>query len=447
MTPPIEILVHASAPSRGADDVRYRREALGFLQFDTAQVHTLLGHGPHTSGQTHSHFVTSETSEDRPQRQVIVPEAKTSSAAEKAAPDSTVPNRPNRLPAWRTPRYTRPTASTLPWTATKHTPHLLIERTPALPRPRTAPTQSTPAQAPPFRRSQSDSWHTPPSVIPDSQPTPPSSGPPAISSSPYLKRPFASSSPSPTRHASPPAAKRPRLQVPSSPPSEDPLIHAPSLPTPALISSPPTAKRPRLEVPSSPPPANPALQQSRSPAAAPTSSPRAEHPPASSTTLTRTPQTLEIHPRRPKTSKGAFRTHLTHSLTTIASIPPLATRFKPATTTRPLHALERGHWLVPIGSWDDALKRRFWKFLTEFVGGGQAGWGTWCVWETEGPSCNRDGDEGNRVVGAEEVVKVYCWGEVVGEVWILLYIGSDKKVRDVEAKWVDAGGVAVVVMR
>lgn len=69
------------------------------------------------------------------------------------------------------------------------------------------------------------------------------------------------------------------------------------------------------------------------------------------------------------------------------------------------------------------------------------------MWETEGPSCNRDGDEGNRVVGAEEVVKVYCWGEVVGEVWILLYIGSDKKVRDVEAKWVDAGGVAVVVMR
>lgn len=46
-----------------------------------------------------------------------------------------------------------------------------------------------------------------------------------------------------------------------------------------------------------------------------------------------------------------------------------------------------------------------------------------------------------------EVVKVYCWGEVVGEVWLALFIGSKRKIKGSGARWVDAGGVAVVCMR
>ena len=55
---------------------------------------------------------------------------------------------------------------------------------------------------------------------------------------------------------------------------------------------------------------------------------------------------------------------------------------------------------------------------------------------------NQDGEEGE-----EEVAKIYCWGEVVGEVWLLLFIASDRKVIGAGAKWVDAGGETVVVMQ
>lgn len=46
-----------------------------------------------------------------------------------------------------------------------------------------------------------------------------------------------------------------------------------------------------------------------------------------------------------------------------------------------------------------------------------------------------------------EVVKIYCWGEVVGEVWMMLFIASKRDIKGVGARWVDAGGVPVVVMK
>ena len=46
-----------------------------------------------------------------------------------------------------------------------------------------------------------------------------------------------------------------------------------------------------------------------------------------------------------------------------------------------------------------------------------------------------------------EVVKIYCWGEVVGEMWLMLFVGSRRAIKGVGARWVDAGGVAVVCMR
>ncbi len=100
-------------------------------------------------------------------------------------------------------------------------------------------------------------------------------------------------------------------------------------------------------------------------------------------------------------------------------------------------------------AWDETSKRKFWDYLCEFVGqNGQAGWGTWCVREVQelGP----DGEASEKEKAAPrpgEVVKVYCWGEVVGEIWLLLFIGSGRKIKGSGARWVDAGGEAVVVMR
>ena len=46
----------------------------------------------------------------------------------------------------------------------------------------------------------------------------------------------------------------------------------------------------------------------------------------------------------------------------------------------------------------------------------------------------------------EEVAKIYCWGEVVGHIWLLLFIASRRGVRGVGSKWIDASGEAVLVM-
>lgn len=68
--------------------------------------------------------------------------------------------------------------------------------------------------------------------------------------------------------------------------------------------------------------------------------------------------------------------------------------------------------------------------------------------EVEGSMQAKDrSDKENQAPQRGEVVKVYCWGEVVGEVWLLLWIGSKREIKGVGAQWVDAGGVAVVIMR
>ena len=462
MTPAIEILVHVSGPSRGADDARYREEALGFLEFDIAERHTIVGPGARTENvveQTSPHVETVDAEDHQSQ------ELETSSGAEKATDNSSVRDLPDQLPPWRSPIFSRrPAASTLPWTATKQTPHLLIERTPALPRPQTGPTPSTPSQAPHLRRSQSDSWQTPPSEIPDSQPTPRSLGPPDIPSSPSLKRPFASSSPSP-RHASPPA-KRPRLQLPSSPPFEDPSVERRPL-TIAPFSLQSSTEGPLPDVPSSPPSKNPAAEVQHPVIAPPSSSPSGENPPATTTPPPPPPandpwQNLEIHPPPPQPTHKPLKTPLTNTHKIQGPKPAQAQRYKPLTTTRTPETLERGHWLVPMHTWNERQKRDFWVYLNDFVGRGQAGWGTWCVREVQrlddqslGVPTSRESDKENQVQAQAQaptqqqgdVVKIYCWGEVVGEVWMLLFIASKRDIKGVGARWVDAGGVPVVLMK
>ena len=46
----------------------------------------------------------------------------------------------------------------------------------------------------------------------------------------------------------------------------------------------------------------------------------------------------------------------------------------------------------------------------------------------------------------DEIVRVYCWGEVVGYIYILLFMGSHRKIRGMDARWIDAGGEVVIRM-
>ena len=462
MTRPVEILVHVSGPSRGADDARYRKEVSGFLEFNAIEKHILFRSEERPKNGHLCRQGSLEAPTERSKR--TLSNLLQSSAETDHAPserhiknaDISQHKTPGPIhyppPQIITPSVLKPAAPSSEISFVKETPHLLIARTPAppLPRPRTFPNKTPTSHHPiTLRRTQSDSWQTPPSVIPNSQPTPPSSNhnSPEISISPILKRPFVlSSSPSPTRPSDSPVSKRPRLQVPSSPPPEEQTTHkSPAAPTSSHIPS-----------------SAPLQPQKRHHKSTPPTLPPSSSPPSS--TSKPHPLPLEIHPPRPPTSTAHFKTHLTPSLINLTTQLPLDRWFDAytKTTTRPLQKLERGHWLMPLSKLkspstttpshpiphyptaskiETPLLEKFWTFLTEYIGGGRAGFGVRCFRE------NVVNEEGKEEGGGEEVAKIYCWGEVVGEVWLLLFLASDRKVIGAGAKWVDAGGEAVVVMR
>lgn len=63
-------------------------------------------------------------------------------------------------------------------------------------------------------------------------------------------------------------------------------------------------------------------------------------------------------------------------------------------------------------------------------------------------STGRDTDVSNQISsGKEELLKVYCWGEVVTEVWLVMYMGGKRKIKGLGSQWIDARGEAVVLMR
>ena len=400
MVQPPEILVHISAPSRIVDDARYRKEALGILGFEAVATHTLLasnskrrGYGAEALDTLFATDVEEGLLQRKPDQTALQGSGKKHEGVRKrrAPVGDTISTTPGTSTLGaslflqgRTPIPLLPRPN-----ATK-SPFIHVERTPAVERPRTAPTSSGSSQeASSLRRTQSDSWEPPPSIVPDSQPS-------------YrpLKRGITSSSPSPTHRGSSPSPKRWRQ-------SSSPAFYV----APSAHDSPlPVALKPKVEVfthiRSSPPP--------------PTSFKQVASPLSSNLHFP-----IEIHPPRPPPGTAHFKTHLTLSLTSVSA--KLAGKYRPASQVRPLDPLERGHWLFSTAAFPLEIKKKFWDWFAVFLNEGRAGWGVWCIRE-------------------RETVKVYCWGEVVKDVWCVLFLASHRKISGVGASWVDSGGKVVVQM-
>ena len=154
--------------------------------------------------------------------------------------------------------------------------------------------------------------------------------------------------------------------------------------------------------------------------------------------------TFEIHPPLPLTSASAsaarptLSTIQTPSLTLLAQTLSLPKRFQPILQTRPLRQFERGHWTFSITdpssavsssssslSFPPDLRIRFWSFLREFIESGKAGWGVWIC--TSAMSSTRDGQQ-HQQEGRGQAVEVYCWGGVVGHVYLLLWLASERRI-------------------
>ena len=55
--------------------------------------------------------------------------------------------------------------------------------------------------------------------------------------------------------------------------------------------------------------------------------------------------------------------------------------------------------------------------------------------------------ERNTEEGAEgEVLEIYCWGQTVEHIYLLLFLASERRVKGCGARWIDGAGKMVVQM-
>ncbi|KAL0938921.1 uncharacterized protein CTRU02_205531 [Colletotrichum truncatum] len=138
----------------------------------------------------------------------------------------------------------------------------------------------------------------------------------------------------------------------------------------------------------------------------------------------------EIHPTGPPVASTQLTPDdlLTPKLRELARQLNLSKRFRPAEQMRELRPFERGHWLLDWSSWRPTLRERAWHFLTDYLLEGFAGWGVWCK-------------------RAEDWswLRVYCWGHVVGHIYLALYLASERALKTDTARWVDGAGDVIVI--
>ncbi|PPJ56350.1 hypothetical protein CBER1_00708 [Cercospora berteroae] len=157
----------------------------------------------------------------------------------------------------------------------------------------------------------------------------------------------------------------------------------------------------------------------------------------------------EIHSPKPATSNDHFITHATEELNVLRAT--FLARYSPIIVARQISVHERGHWSVDCSSWRAPKKLAFWRRLQIWIANGTAGHNIWCtrIADVRLTSRNRfeesvlQADSSNKF----EHVRVYCWGELVEHVYLLLYTASEGSIRKLGLKWIDSKGDTVVQMR
>ncbi|CAL3966516.1 unnamed protein product [Diplocarpon coronariae] len=138
----------------------------------------------------------------------------------------------------------------------------------------------------------------------------------------------------------------------------------------------------------------------------------------------------EIRPHLPATSVGNLTPEmlLTSSL---ARFEKELTKVSlvPAYQSRGVRDMERGYWLVNCEGWDENHRHECWERLGNFVGSDHAGWAVWCIRD----ECFRE-------------IRVFCFGFVAGQVYLLLYMASLGKIKKAGLCWKGGDGETIIRM-
>ncbi|WPH00045.1 Hypothetical protein R9X50_00286800 [Acrodontium crateriforme] len=144
---------------------------------------------------------------------------------------------------------------------------------------------------------------------------------------------------------------------------------------------------------------------------------------------------LQIRPPEPSVSLAPFTTYVTENLRFLVEESEIRDHYQPVSISRDIRVSERGCWMMNLCSLPLQPQIGFWQCLQRMIGEEAiAGWGVWA---------SRDSNDDSSI----GVVKVYCWGEIVKHVYLLLFVASLSKVRRLGLQWVDAEDQVVVQMR
>lgn len=120
---------------------------------------------------------------------------------------------------------------------------------------------------------------------------------------------------------------------------------------------------------------------------------------------------------------------ITPPLVHLAKTADLEQRYRPESQTRELQALERGYWLLDCSSWETEAKQDFWEFMTAYLGQEGIGWGI---------TCRRNANSTQ--------VRLYCWGCIVGHMYLVLWLASKRRAKYAGMKWIAGNGGVVITM-
>lgn len=114
----------------------------------------------------------------------------------------------------------------------------------------------------------------------------------------------------------------------------------------------------------------------------------------------------------------------------LAASMQMGKKYRPKYQARAMRPFERGYWLMRLDGWELEEKVKAWGFLGNYIRrDDKAGWGT--------RACR---DE------SWQWIRLYGWEHIAGELYILLYVASYRKLKFMEIKFYGAAGDVLIVV-
>ena len=113
-------------------------------------------------------------------------------------------------------------------------------------------------------------------------------------------------------------------------------------------------------------------------------------------------------------------------------------RFKYLRRSRALAADERGCWLINSTRWPRKVQYEFWMSMCEHIQENRFGWGVFLYREPPTGSVRA------RISSGLGQVRLYCWGEIVEQVWLAAWLCSAGRLSGSGSRWLDAEDAVIL---